>query len=62
MMVFLLLTAAASTVLDIFSSAVYSRMSWTAGLFLLIGGASVVVDRLTRARVERQARSLEFEG
>jgi hypothetical protein len=62
MMVFLLLTAAATTVLDIFSSAVYSRLSWTAGVFLLIGGASIVVDRLTRARVDRQTKSLEFEG
>jgi hypothetical protein len=62
MLAFLLVTAAASTVLDIFSAVVYSRTSWTAGLFLLIGGAGVVVDRLTRARVDRQARSLEFEG
>jgi hypothetical protein len=62
MMVFLLMTAAASTLLDIYSSVLYSRWSWTAGMFLLMAGASVIVDRLTRARVERQARLLEFEG
>jgi hypothetical protein len=52
----------ASTVLNTFSAALYGSALATAGAFGAIGLASVVVDRLTRARVELETESLEFEG
>jgi hypothetical protein len=54
--------AAASTVLDAFSAELYGSALATAGVFGAIALASVVVDRLTRARVELETESLEFEG
>ena len=48
--------------MDAFSHTVYSSAATTAGVLGGIAGASVLVDRLTRARVERETRSLEFEG
>jgi hypothetical protein len=62
MMAFLLATGIASTVLDAFSFALYSRVSWTLGVVAGIVGGSVLADRLTRARIERETHSLEFEG
>jgi hypothetical protein len=59
---FLIIIAMASTALDAFSSSVYASVGATAGVVAGIVGASVIVERLTRARVERQTRSLEFEG
>ena len=40
----------------------YSRASAMAAVFVAMIGASALVDRLTRARIDRQTRSLEFEG
>jgi hypothetical protein len=62
MMMFLIFMAMASTALDAFSSTLYASFAATTGLVAMIVGASVLVDRVTRARVERQTRSLEFEG
>jgi iron complex transport system ATP-binding protein len=54
--------AIASTVLDALSAQVYGSALAIAAAFGSIVLASVVVDRLTRARVERETGSLEFEG
>ena len=62
MMVFLTVTAAISTALDAFSAAVYGSMMTTVAAFGSIAGVSAVVDWLTHARVQRETRSLEFEG
>jgi hypothetical protein len=62
MMIFLTVTAAISTALDTFSAAVYSSVMTTVAAFGSIAGVSAVVDWLTRARVLRETRSLEFEG
>lgn len=40
----------------------YANPVSTLGAFALVGVLSVLVDRLTRTRVDRQARSLEFAG
>jgi hypothetical protein len=62
MMVFLIVMAMASTALDAFSATLYGSVAATASVLATIVGASVLVDRVTRARVERQTKSLEFEG
>ena len=59
---FVLAAAMASTVLDTFSAELYGSALATAGAFGALVLASVVVDRLTRARVELETESLEFEG
>ena len=59
---FVLAAAMASTVLDTFSAELYGSALSTAGAFGALVLASVVVDRLTRARVELETDSLEFEG
>ena len=61
-LIFVMVAAMASTVLNTFSAALYGSALATAGAFGAIGLASVVVDRLTRARVELETESLEFEG
>ena len=40
----------------------YSHAPTLAVVSIAMIGASALVDRLTRARVDRQTRSLEFEG
>lgn len=62
MMAFLIVTAMASTALDAFSASLYSSALATSMAFAAMASASLVVDRLTRARVERLTKSLEFEG
>jgi hypothetical protein len=62
MIVFLTAMAMLSAVLNSFSPRLYSSASGTAGAFAAIAAVGFVVDRLTRARVERQTASLEFEG
>ena len=62
MMVFLASMAALSAVLNAFSAPLYGSVRATAGVFAGIVLSGLVVDRLTRARVARQAASLEFEG
>lgn len=62
MIVFLTVMAALSAVLNVFSSRLYGSASATAGAFAAIVVAGLIVDRLTRARVDRQTASLEFEG
>ena len=62
MIVFLAMMAALSAVLNAFSAPLYGSVAATAGVFGGIVLAGLVVDRLTRARVERQTASLEFEG
>lgn len=62
MIVFLTVMAALSAVLNAFSAPLYGSAGATAGVFAGIVVAGLVVDRLMRARVERQAARLEFEG
>jgi hypothetical protein len=62
LMIFLVVTAMVSTSLDAFSSVLYSSVAATLAAFAVVAAASAGVDRLTRARVERDVRSLEFEG
>jgi hypothetical protein len=59
---FMLAAVVASTFLDAFSAQLYGSAVATAGAFGSIVLASLVVDRLTRARVELATESLEFEG
>ena len=51
-----------SVFLEVFSAELYSSLTATLAVFTVIVLASGGVDRLTRARVERQTQSLEFEG
>jgi hypothetical protein len=51
-----------SVFLEIFSAELYGSLTATLAMFTVILLASGGVDRLTRARVERETRSLEFEG
>jgi hypothetical protein len=62
MIVFLTVMAALSAVLNAMSASLYSSVGATSAAFGGIVLAGLVVDRLTRARVERQTASLEFEG
>jgi hypothetical protein len=62
MLGFMAAVALGSSVLDAASAQVYGSALATAGAFGAIVLASVVVDLLTRARVERETESLEFEG
>jgi hypothetical protein len=62
MIAFVLVMAMVSSVLDALSPSLYGSATATAAAFAAIAGTSLLVDRLTRARVERQTRSLEFEG
>ena len=54
--------SAASAVVQTFSAQLYSSRTATLTAFVLVVLLSGGVDRLTRARVERQSESLEFEG
>ncbi len=51
-----------SGLLQAFSPLLYASLEATAAVFVTIAAATVVIDLLTRARVDRQARSLEFQG
>ena len=51
-----------SGLLQAFSSLIYQSFMATVIVFTAIVAASIVMNLLTRTRVERQARSLEFEG
>ncbi len=62
MLVFLAAMGALSAVLNAFSATLYANLRLTLATFAAILLAGVIVDRLTRARVERQTASLEFEG
>jgi ABC-2 type transport system permease protein len=62
MLVFLAAMGALSALLNAYSSTLYASVRSTLTAFAAIVLAGVVVDRLTRARVERQTASLEFEG
>ena len=62
MLGFMVAAVVASTFLDAFSARLYGSALATAGAFGSIVLASLVVDRLTRARVELETESLEFEG
>jgi hypothetical protein len=53
---------ALSALLNAYSSTLYASLRSTLAAFAAIVLAGIVVDRLTRARVERQTASLEFEG
>ena len=59
---FMLVMGLASGLLQAFSWWIYQRLTATLIVFGAIIGANVVMNLLTRARVEVQARSLEFEG
>ncbi len=59
---FMLVMGLASGLLQAFSWWIYQRLAATLIVFGAIIGANVVMNLLTRARVEVQARSLEFEG
>jgi hypothetical protein len=59
---FMLVMGLVSGLLQAFSAQIYQSRTATLVIFGVILGASVVMDLLTRARVEIQARSLEFEG
>jgi type IV secretory pathway VirB3-like protein len=59
------LTMSASVIASMFqvlAFLVYRSAMATTALFALLVGASIAVDRLTRARVERQSAGLEFVG
>jgi len=62
MLVFLAAMGALSAVLNAYSASLYASVQSTLAVFAAILLAGVIVDRLTRARVERQTASLEFEG
>jgi hypothetical protein len=62
MLVFLAAMGALSALLNAYSSTLYASLRSTLTAFAVILLAGIVVDRLTRARVERQTASLEFEG
>jgi ABC-2 type transport system permease protein len=62
MLVFLAAMGALSALLNAYSSTLYASLRSTLTAFAAIVLAGIVVDRLTRARVERQTASLEFEG
>jgi len=51
-----------SAVLNVYSAPLYASLRLTLAVFAAILLSGVIVDRLTRARVERQTASLEFEG
>jgi divalent metal cation (Fe/Co/Zn/Cd) transporter len=51
-----------SALLQGFSATLYQSPTATAIAFGVVITASIVMELLTRARVELQARSLEFEG
>jgi ABC-2 type transport system permease protein len=62
MLVFLAAMGALSALLNAYSSTLYASLRSTLAAFAAMLLAGVIVDRLTRARVERQTASLEFEG
>jgi hypothetical protein len=51
-----------ASVIGAFSAEIYSSFRATALIYLLVIAACAAVDWLTRARVERQVRRLEFLG
>ena len=59
---FFLVVGGASVVLQVFSAGLYARPIALLSAFASLLGVSVAADLLTRARVARQARKLEFEG
>jgi hypothetical protein len=59
---FMLVMGLASGLLQAFSWWIYQRLTATVIVFGVIIGANALMNLLTRARVEIQARSLEFEG
>jgi hypothetical protein len=59
---FMLVMGLVSGLLQAFSWAIYGSLTATVIIFGLMIGTTVVMNLLTRARVDRQARSLEFEG
>jgi hypothetical protein len=59
---FMLVMGLASGLLQAFSWWIYQRLTATVIVFGVIIGANALMNLLTRARVEVQARSLEFEG
>jgi ABC-2 type transport system permease protein len=60
--IFLFVMFALSGVLQFFAARLYSRPALTIGVFAALIVLSVFIDLLTRARVDGQARSLEFQG
>jgi hypothetical protein len=58
----MLVMGLASGLLQAFSWWIYQRLTATVIVFGVIIGANALMNLLTRARVEVQARSLEFEG
>ena len=62
MLVFLAVMGALSALLNVYSAPLYASLRLTLAVFAAILVSGVIVDRLTRARVERQTASLEFEG
>jgi hypothetical protein len=59
---FMLVMGLASGLLQAFSWWIYQRLTATLVVFGVIIGATALMNLLTRARVEVQARSLEFQG
>jgi hypothetical protein len=51
-----------STILPVVTTLIYRTVLGTTMLFVFLGQASVILERLTRVRVEAQAEKLEFEG
>jgi hypothetical protein len=51
-----------SVVLQMFAWRIYASPVATVVVFAAIVGVTIAVDQLTRARVARQARTLEFLG
>src|SRR5262245_37811535 len=62
MLVFLAAMGALSALLNVYSAPLYASLPLTLAVFAGILLSGFIVDRLTRARVERQTASLEFEG
>ncbi len=60
--VFLFVITVVAVLLDRLASVIYASASATVLVFVMLVLASVVLDRLTRTRIEHQAKSLEFQG
>lgn len=59
---FMLVMGLVSGLLQAFAWLIYQSLTATLAVFGVVIGANVVMNLLTRARVELQARSLEFQG
>ena len=55
-------TILVSLFIQFYSARIYSDITWTIAAVAIIVLIGLVIDRLTRARVSRQAQLLEFEG